>query len=141
MGTGFLADSVTIRDATVKNRFLVINADGSINVTQAVGDVFEVTNAIVPATLNIAIAVAVTDAQTQLAAGNASRKSITIQNHAANVLQVYFTGGQPHLSGPILLQQYQSVDIGCDCGSIYQGIVYGIRAAGQTGNAGVVEEI
>lgn len=92
-----------------------------------------------PLTLSTSGVVSVGDTQTTLLAANAARRGGVIQNHSSDVLQVYTTAAQAHLSGPILLPQYASVSIHQIVGS-YKGAIYGIRAAGQTGNAGVIEE-
>jgi len=82
--------------------------------------------------------VSVNNAQTVILAANASRKNAIIQNQDASVLQVYFATGQAFGAGPILLPQYAILELGQLAG-VYNGIVYGIRAAA-TGNVGVVEE-
>lgn len=128
MGHFITADGVKIRDNVDPSLFLVVNADGSINVNFATTALTVGTNTVV----------SVDNTETIVLAANASRKGATIQNHGTSVLQLFFTSGQAFGAGPILLPQYAMWEAAQETG-VYRGIVYGIRAAA-TENAGVVEE-
>ena len=92
-----------------------------------------------PLTLSVDTVVSVDNAETTILAANANRRAATIENLGAAVLQIHFTTGQAFGAGPIQLQQYETLDLAQPGVGVYQGIVYGIRAAA-TQNAGVVEE-
>lgn len=133
MGTGELVGGVSVRnsgDTGPRNVYLLINADGSINVNS--------TAAATALTVGTNTVVSVGPAQATVLAANTSRKGAVVQNHGSAVLQLHFTNGQAFGAGPVLLQQYQSWNAEQETG-VYKGIVYGIRAA-LTQNAGVVEE-
>jgi hypothetical protein len=129
MGEFIRPGAMSIRDALGLERFLAINADGSINVSTSG------TTALTLGTNNV---VSVNNAETTILAANANRKNAIVQNHGASVLQIHFTAAQAFGAGPILLQQYQSWEAAQVTG-VYQGIIYGIRAAA-TENAGRIEE-
>lgn len=132
MGKETVADGVMIRGATDTDRarWLVVNADGSINVAA--------TSAPITSSTATGSVVSVPNTSTLLLAANSSRKGATIQNHGSSVLGIAFSSPAVFATCPIKIPQYGSVDLGQEH-VLYTGAVYGIRAAA-TDDAGVVEE-
>ena len=127
-----IRDAMMIRGGATeaqRERFLAINADGSINTSPS---------GIQALVIGTNTVVSVTSAETTILAASASRRNAIIMNLGAAVLQIHFTTGQAFGAGPLQLQQYQSWEAAQVTG-VYQGIIYGIRASA-TQNAGVVQE-
>lgn len=82
--------------------------------------------------------VSVTNAETPILLASKARRGALIQNFGASVVQIHFAPGQAFGAGPIQLQQYQTWEA-AQLNGVYQGVVYGIRAAA-TADVGVTDE-
>lgn len=84
--------------------------------------------------------VSVSDAETTIAAADPLRKNLVVQNHGTTTLQIHFVTGQAYGAGPIQLGAGETWNAAQAGVGVYRGIVYGIRDAGNTENAGFVIE-
>ena len=140
MGEGQTADGVSVRnsgDTGPRSTYLLINADGSINVNSLSSNQVNVVGPVV--TTATGSIVSVNNASTLVLAAGATRLNALIQNHGASVLGLSTVNGTTFANSPLKLPQYMSLNTS-QFGANFRGAIYGIRAAA-TEDVGVVSEV
>ena len=136
MGQGATGQGVQIRDGNANpERFATVTAGNSLQVSPESGATWTV--GLPTVTLGFNGVKSVSNVESLILAASARREAF-IQNHGSTVLQLHFTAGQAFGAGPVQLAAGESYNA-AQTNGVYQGNIYGIRAAA-TENVGVVEE-
>lgn len=132
MGQGSVLSAFSIRSGPGnRDRYLVINADGSINVT---------TGGVPTALTPTPTVVSVSNASTALVAANASRRGALIQNFGATDLGIAFASPAVFAACSIRIKPGTALSLHQVFGVIKTG-VWGIRSAAGPEDVGITDEV